>query len=405
MIIILKVVELFAGIGAWSKALKRMNIDFEIVDAIEFDEKTMKSYNIIHNTNFKSKDITKIDPYDIPDCDIIFYSPPCQAFSVAGKQEGFGDSRGTLFFDAFKIIQAKKPKYAIMENVKGLTQKKFQFEFETILQLLEQEGYKNYWKVLNAKDYGIPQNRERVFIVSIKEDIKQDFNFPKPFDNGLRLRDLLEDDVNEKYFIPQDKAEKLLQEFKYKLEAGIYPCLTPDRVNKRQNGRRFKENDEPSFTVNTIDRHGILMIGLLDIKGNEQVRRVYDPSGLAPTLNTMQGENRQPKIVVSYSRKTGIGKELDAAYTLNSSDWRGINRNQNQNAVIEFEPEFRIRKFTPFECLRLMGFNDSDYIKLKKNKISDSQIYKMAGNSIVVNTIECLLKELPIFKNKFIEIQ
>jgi len=405
VIIILKVVELFAGIGAWSKALKRMNIDFEIVDAIEFDEKTMKSYNIIHNTNFKSKDITKIDPYDIPDCDIIFYSPPCQAFSVAGKQEGFGDSRGTLFFDAFKIIQAKKPKYAIMENVKGLTQKKFQFEFETILQLLEQEGYKNYWKVLNAKDYGIPQNRERVFIVSIKEDIKQDFNFPKPFDNGLRLRDLLEDDVNEKYFIPQDKAEKLLQEFKYKLEAGIYPCLTPDRVNKRQNGRRFKENDEPSFTVNTIDRHGILMIGLLDIKGNEQVRRVYDPSGLAPTLNTMQGENRQPKIVVSYSRKTGIGKELDAAYTLNSSDWRGINRNQNQNAVIEFEPEFRIRKFTPFECLRLMGFNDSDYIKLKKNKISDSQIYKMAGNSIVVNTIECLLKELPIFKNKFIEIQ
>jgi len=414
VIIILKVVELFAGIGAWSKALKRMNIDFEIVDAIEFDEKTMKSYNIIHNTNFKSKDITKIDPYDIPDCDIIFYSPPCQAFSVAGKQEGFGDSRGTLFFDAFKIIQAKKPKYAIMENVKGLTQKKFQFEFETMIQLLEQEGYKNYWKVLNAKDYGIPQNRERVFIVSIREDIEQEFEFPQPFDSGLRLRDLLENEVDEKYYISEEKTKCLLQKYKkeiknkdnnpselslngksisYCLDAHygnglapssinkgkrthileVKPCITPDRINKKQNGRRFKEDGEPSFTINTQDKQGILIIGLFDIKGNEQVRRVCGPEGITPILNTMQDGNRKPKVLLF---------EKDGGYYFAS-----------------------IRKFTPFECLRLMGFNDSDYIKLKKNKISDSQIYKMAGNSIVVNTIECLLKELPIFKNKFIEIQ
>lgn len=433
----LKVAELFAGIGAWSKALEKIGIDHEIVEAVEFDHKTISSYNLIHDTNFESKDITKIDPEKFPDHDILFYSPPCQAFSVAGKQEGFSDEkgRGTLFFDALKIIQAKKPKFAIMENVKGLTQKKFQFEFETMLQLLEQEGYKNYWKVLNAKDYGIPQNRERVFIVSIRKDIEKTFNFPVEFDNGVRLKHLLEETVDEKYYISQDKTEKLLQEYikglqkkdrlpselslngesiSYCIDAsyakGISPgsvndgrrthivetrpCITPDRINKRQNGRRFKEDGEPAFTLSTQDRHGILQIGMIEMKGNDQIRRVYDPNGVSPTLSTMQGGNRQPKVVVSYSRKTGIGKELDAAYTLNSSDWRGINRNQNQNAVLEYQPYLRIRKLTPLECFRLMGFEDSDYLILKENKVSNSQIYKMAGNSVVVNVIEELLKEL-----------
>lgn len=423
-----------------------MNIDHEVVYAVEFDEKTIKSYNIIHNANFEAKDITQINPGDVPDCDALFYSPPCQSWSVAGRQEGFGDPRGTLFFDAFKIVQAKKPKIAVMENVKGLTQKKFKFEFETMLQMLEQEGYKNHWQVLNAKEYGIPQNRERVFIVSIREDINHEFNFPQPFDNRLRLKDLLEDEVDEKYYIDAEKTKKLLEEYhnierrddeprelsfngdgiSYCIDAnyhkGISPnfvnsgrrthvvdvevhrCLTPDRINKRQNGRRFKEDGEPAFTVNTQDRHGILQIGLLEIKGNEQVRRVYAPDGLAPTLNTMQGGNRQPKVIVSYSRKSGIGNELDNAYTLNSSDWLGINRNQNQNAVIEFDPNFKIRKLTPLECIRLMGFEDEDYYKLKEQKISNSQIYKMCGNSIVVNVIEEIFKNLFVHSKQLQEV-
>lgn len=349
----------------------------------------------------KTSPYEKLDSCSIPDCDIVFYSPPCQAFSVAGRQDGFGDPRGTLFFDAFKVIQDKKPKYAIMENVKGLVGKKFQFEFETMLQLLEQEGYKNHWKVLNAKDYGIPQNRERVFIVSIREDIEQEFEFPKACDSGVRLKDILEDEVDEKYFIDAEKVEKLLMDIQDKVEHGtmldvsqwrregvpriynnisctlnsrdykeprmiveIRPCLTPDRVNKRQNGRRFKEDGEPSFTVNTQDRHGILQVGLLDIRGNEQIRRVYDPEGIAPTLNTMQGGNRQPKIII-------------------------IKREERYYYIF-------IRKLTPLECFRLMGFEDEDYNKLKNSKVSNSQIYKMAGNSIVVDTVEAILGELLI---------
>ncbi|ALS22145.1 DNA cytosine methyltransferase [Paenibacillus naphthalenovorans] len=432
----LKIVELFAGIGAWSKALERLNIEHEVVYVVEFDKKTIDSYNIIHNTNFEPIDITQINPKSVPDCDIIFYSPPCQAFSIAGKQNGFGDPRGTLFFDAFKIIQEKKPKYAIMENVKGLTQKKFQFEFETMFQLLEQEGYKNYWKVLNAKDYGIPQNRERVFIISIRNDIEQEFEFPKSFDNGLRLRDLLEEEVDEKFYIGADKVEKLIRELKEKdflnviavkgdlltrnnpqrqygfnekmftirsaVQHGVLiiddtqgfdgiryyedivpslrsqrsglktlevrPCLTPDRINKRQNGRRFKENNDPSFTINTQDKHGILQIGLLDIKGNEQIRRVYSPEGISPTISTMQGGNRQPKII--------LVKKSDKYYFVS------------------------IRKLTPLECIRLMGFDDEDYIKLKNKKISNSQIYKMAGNSIVIDVVEAILKQLFIHNNE-----
>lgn len=424
---VLKVAELFAGIGAWSKALEKLGVEHEIVEAIEFDKKTIHSYNLIHKTNFEAKDITQLNENDFPDHDLLFYSPPCQAFSVAGKQEGFDDEkgRGTLFFDALRIIQAKKPKLAIMENVKGLTQKKFQFEFETMLQVLEQEGYKNYWKVLNAKDYGIPQNRERVFIVSIRNDIQQSFNFPAGFDNGQRLKHLLEEEVDEKYYISQDKTEKLLNEYVKGLEKkdrlpselslngesisycidasyakGIspgsvndgrrthvvetLPCITPDRINKRQNGRRFKEDGEPSFTINTQDRHGILQIGLLEMKGNEQIRRVYDPEGISPTLNTMQGGNRQPKII-QVGRGFNKGGIHDDCPSITKNCW------EHNNYLYYY---CRIRRLTPLECFRLMGFEDRDYHTLKKEKISNSQIYKMAGNSVVVNVIEEILKEL-----------
>ncbi|MDY8021120.1 DNA cytosine methyltransferase [Paenibacillus polymyxa] len=425
----LRVAELFAGIGAWSKALERLGVDHEVVEAIELDKKTISSYNLIHNSEFKNKDITMINPKEFPEHDLLFYSPPCQAFSIAGKQEGFGDARGTLFFEALKIIQKKKPKYAIMENVKGLTQKKFINEFETMLRLLEQEGYKNYWKVLNAKNYGIPQSRERVFIVSVRKDLDLSFEFPKAYDNGLRLKDLLEEEVDEKFYINEEKTRKLLDEFKGKygfedsrnvcintkmknnsMKKGyaatiisscykeplntleVYPCITPERINKRQNGRRFKEDGDPSFTINTQDKHGILQIGLLEMKGNEQIRRVYDPSGISLTLNTMQGGNRRPKIIqVGMIGDTGYEKERRVysadgiSPTLESRDSKGAKKIMH---------EYRIRKLTPLECFRLMGFDDEDYDTLKNNKVSNSQIYKMAGNSIVVNVIEEILKEL-----------
>jgi site-specific DNA-cytosine methylase len=191
----LRVVELFAGIGAWSKALENLNVQHEVVLAVENDKYPMTAYNAIHNANFKPIDITQLNEKDVSDCDIICYSPPCQPFSRQGKELGFEDQRGILFFDALRIIKEKQPKYAIMENVKGLTQKKFQNEFKTMLAELEEAGYKNYWRVLNALDYGFPQNRERVFIVSIRKDIDQDFSFPNRNEKLNNLMDYLEEDA------------------------------------------------------------------------------------------------------------------------------------------------------------------------------------------------------------------
>jgi DNA (cytosine-5)-methyltransferase 1 len=348
---------------------------------------------------------------------LLFYSPPCQAFSIAGKQDGFEDHRGTLFFDALKIIQAKKPKYAIMENVKGLTQKKFQFEFETMLQLLEQEGYKNYWRVLNAKDYGIPQNRERVFIVSIREDVKQEFEFPKSFDNGIRLKDMLEDYVDEKYYLSKEKSDKLIEEI-IQREMEIVDGLC---INTKMQNNQF--NNKGCFSIistcykeplNVLRTNEIIQIGMLDIKGNEQIRRVYDPEGIAPTLNTMQGGNRQPKVIVENKLifVGGIGTSTDKwiedgkTFSRNFKegyriyDSEGIACAQKSNGgglggcTGLYKIVHRIRKLTPLECMRLMGFEDEDYIKLKNNKISNSQIYKMAGNSLVVDTVENILKNL-----------
>ena len=186
----MKVLSLFSGIGAFEKALDRLNIDYELVAFSEIDKYATKSYCAIHGVDESMNlgDITKVDENSLPkDIDLITYGFPCQDISLAGKQKGLFNNDGTqtrsgLFFEALRIIEATKPKIAIAENVKNLTGKKFKEQFELVLKSLEEAGYSNYWKVLNAKDYGIPQNRERVFIISIRKDIDTNkFEFPKDF--------------------------------------------------------------------------------------------------------------------------------------------------------------------------------------------------------------------------------
>jgi DNA (cytosine-5)-methyltransferase 1 len=304
----LRVLELFAGIGAWSIALENLNIPHEVVLAVENDEKTIHSYNLIHNTNFKPIDITKLNEKEVPDCDIICYSPPCQAFSQAGKQLGFEDQRGILFFDALRIIKEKKPKYALMENVKGLTQKKFQNEFAIMLDELERAGYKNYWKVLNAKDYKIPQNRERVFIISVRDDINQEFNFPEPLQDNNKI-DVIK-------FFEEDAVLPILH--------NIYGGF------KEKKPRIFKE--------------------------------------YSPTIRTAAGGGHIPSVCT-----------------------------RDENKVQKEVAGFKIRTFTPKECFRFMGFDDKDHdILIKENKIKNTQLYKMAGNSIVVDVVERIFHNLLI---------
>ena len=206
----IKMISLFSGIGAFEKALDRLEVDYELVGYSEIDKYASKSYSEIHGVpeSMNLGDITKIDEKELPkDIDLITYGFPCQDISLAGKQKGLFNEDGTqtrsgLFFDALRIIEETKPRVAIAENVKNLTSKKFSEQFKIVLDSLEEAGYNNYWQVLNAKDYGIPQNRERVFIVSIRKDIDTGmFYFPKGFPLELRLKDMLEETVDARYFI------------------------------------------------------------------------------------------------------------------------------------------------------------------------------------------------------------
>ena len=175
----LKVISLFSGIGAYERGLQELNINYNLLNFCEIDDIKAKAYSLIHKEPIEKnlKDITNVDLSKIQESDLIVYSPPCQAFSVAGKKEGLNDIRGTLFWNALDIIKISKPKYTIMENVDNLV-RKFTDEFNEMLKNLEDAGYNNYWKIINAEDF-IPQNRERVFIVSIRKDIDNNtYEFP-----------------------------------------------------------------------------------------------------------------------------------------------------------------------------------------------------------------------------------
>ena len=211
----LKVLELFAGIGAVSKALERIGIDFEIVDAVEIDKYAIKSFNAIHNTNFEPQDITTWDKNI--EVDLISHGSPCQDFSLAGKQAG-GDigsgTRSSLMYETIRIVGKLRPKYVIWENVKNLLSKKHIHNFNAYLQTMESLGYTNYYQVLNAKDYGIPQNRERVFTISIlnstvNSTVMQRFEFPPKQELKLKLKDMLEDEVDDKYYLSEDKIHSI----------------------------------------------------------------------------------------------------------------------------------------------------------------------------------------------------
>lgn len=214
----IKYLSLFSGIGAFEKALQRLQIPFELIGYCEIDKYASKAYSLIHSVpeSMNFGDITKIDASKLPkDIDLITYGFPCQDISLAGKQKGFEDENGNktrsgLFFDALRIIEECQPKIAIAENVKNLTSKKFREQFSIVLNSLGDAGYNNYWKVLNAKDYEVPQNRERVFIISIRKDIDTGaFAFPEPVQLNRCLKDLLEDTVDEKYYVSQERLKKI----------------------------------------------------------------------------------------------------------------------------------------------------------------------------------------------------
>lgn len=216
----LKVTTLFTGIGAQEAALKRLGLDFKVVGISEIDKYAIQSYEAINGPTRNYGDITQIERLDY--ADLWTYSSPCVDFSTAGKQEGLYKADGSLTRSGLllhverllteSVLFGTQPKYLLLENVKALVSKKFMPDFQRWLDKLEQLGYNNYWQVLNAKDYGIPQNRERVFVVSIRKDVDtKGYKFPSPVPLEKRLKDMLEPVVDEKYYLSADKVEKFLQ--------------------------------------------------------------------------------------------------------------------------------------------------------------------------------------------------
>ena len=204
----MRIIELFGGIGACTQALKRLGVDVEVVDYVEIDKYAVKSYNAINGTDFQPQDITKWYKH-FDDIDLIMHGSPCQDISVAGKQAGADEgsgSRSSLMYETLRIVADIKPKLVLWENVKNLVGKKHKHNFDEYIRRMEKLGYESYWQVLNTKDYGIPQNRERVFTISIRNDINPfnllyHFEFPKPIPLQLCLADMLEDQVDEKYYL------------------------------------------------------------------------------------------------------------------------------------------------------------------------------------------------------------
>ena len=320
----LKVIELFAGIGSQAQALENIGIEFESVAISEIDKYALQVYELLHGKTLNLGDISLIDPEEVPDCDLMTYSFPCQDLSIAGAQLGAEEGSGTrssLLWECKKLIIAKKPKYLLMENVKNLVGPTHKPNFDKWLDFLTSIGYTNYWKVLNAVDYNAPQSRERVFCVSILGE-HNPFVFPEPQPRILKIKDILEEEdkipsnmfMNDKPYIPRENVE---------------------------------ESD-----------NGLIHLGNLNMAANEAIKRVYSPNGVCPTLTTMTGGHRQPKILTN----------------------KGV------------------RKLTPKECWALMGFGEETFNKVE-GRFSNTQLYKQAGNTICVPCLEAIFKEL--FKGEY----
>ena len=426
----MKFLDLFAGIGGFRLGME--SAGHECIGFCEIDKFARASYKAIHDTEgeIELHDITTVTDEEISaigHIDVICGGFPCQSFSIAGSRRGFEDTRGTLFFEIARFADILKPKYLFLENVKGLLNHDRGNTFKTILGSLDGLGYDVEWQVLNSKNFSVPQNRERVFIIGHLREGRTRRVFPiirenAKFDNQQPKIEIVGNTKNPNgtsqgtgsivYDSNGLVGTLCARDYKEPKQIAI-PVLTPDRANKRQNGRRFKTDGEPMFTLTAQDRHGVVVenkvkqVGnLIDTEsfgGNPHRGRVYDISGISPCLNCVGGGGLEPKIRVKEATKQGyaeaeIGDSVNLSHP-NSKTRRGRVGKQIANTLLTgesqgvVEPDFRIRKLTPRECWRLQGFPDWAFDKAQEVN-SNSQLYKQAGNSVTVNVIEVIAREL-----------
>lgn len=352
----IRLIELFAGIGAQAKALERLGCKFEHYRVVEYDKFAIKSYNAIHGCNFNPADITKIGGDDLgivntdKYCYIMTYSFPCQDLSLAGKQKGMSkgeNTRSGLLWEVERLLNEvdNLPDVLLMENVVQVHSQKNRADFNKWILFLENKGYSNYYADLNSKNFGVAQSRNRCFMVSILGNYS--YEFPQAEQLDKVMLDYLENKVDEKYFLSLAGVNYVTNP-KRKRFIKINPkvaCTIMARANSNWNG-----NFVACDMAGTI--HGEYWDKML-----ESCRRIYYPTGLSPTVATQQGGGQGIKIIT------------------------------------DTEP-LRLRKLTPRECFRLMDFTDEDIDKCYAIGMSDAQLYKQAGNSIVVAVLEAIFKQM-----------
>ncbi|RDV27761.1 DNA (cytosine-5-)-methyltransferase [Lysinibacillus capsici] len=475
----------FAGIGGMTLGLKPLG--GEGVIAWEYDptekrrQYAQDAHKLLHPEIPIHGDICEANTDELPDFDVFCFTPPCQAFSVAGKRGGFDDTRGTLTFEALRIAQAKKPKILFMENVKGLVNHDKGNTMGTIIHAINEIGYTVDFTVLNSKYFDVAQNRERVYLIAFRDDLispepwndvkgttmlpkakrryqeegARTFNFDWPEQTEVltRLRDFLEPIVDEKYYIDEEKTAKLVAQLEEKADGivireatnkGYAVAAEGDAVNiqfpnsKTRRGRvgkqmantleangcnqgvverieQFSKGDGISCCIDANYAKGTspgdvgkgrrthivedspIMLGHIDLKGHDAIKRVYSPTGQGPTLTTMGGGHREPKIVEEIrpvltperleKRQNGrrFKEDGEESFTLTSIDRHGV-------AVGEY-PKYRIRKLTPRECLRLQSVPE-DIIDALSTHFSDSRLYHFAGNGLTTKVITAIGERL-----------
>lgn len=358
-------IDLFAGVGMARMGMEQAG--FKCVYTCEFDKHKRKEYEIIHGNIPEGCDIRDVRAADIPRADVWFFGAPCQDFSLAGLRKGLG-GRSSLISEVFRLIEEKaedKPEWLVYENVKGMLNTNDGWDFLSILLAMDGLGYDVEWQTLNSKDFGVPQNRERVYTIGHlgKYGRKQIL----PITNDSRQVNQLGEQINSN-------------------------TITARYENALSNGTYIIEGNE-------CEQTGINQVASLnsDKRFNPNQYRVYGTDGLSPCLNTAQGGGLQPHVLVKSATKSGyevarIGDGINFAYP-NSKLRRGrvgkgcaqtLDRSCNQGVFIQDGEEYVIRKLTPKECMRLQGVPDEYTDKLIQAGISDSQIYKAAGDGLSV---------------------
>lgn len=442
----LRVFTAFSGYDSQCMALDRLGIDYELVGWSDIDKYAIQAHNAVYPQYGERNhgDISKIEWGNVPDFDLFTYSFPCQDISSAGKQGGLEEGSGTrssLLWECRRAIEAKRPKYLLMENVKALTQKKFLPYLHKWMACLEGMGYSNHAKVLNAKDYGVPQNRERVFMVSVLGS--GGYGFPKPFELKSRLMDVLEEDVDESYYL----SDKTVQYFVYRnkvaeskgngfffrplnrdciantitVRAGSrttdnYVCIpllphlscamrgrNPDNPSDRTAGmdteQRLEIGGDVANCINTVQKDSMVLEPFI-----KQCNTLHASTGSGGNTDCFvvepykHSDKDNMDLCVKYKGKyyrNGDGLYLNTSESFNRGGLSALSRTlkaeTHDAGVVDC---YRIRKLTPRECFRLMGVSEDDIDKIQSAGVSKTQQYKMAGNSIVVDVLYHIFRKL-----------